>query len=114
MRNRTSDRVLNGKIEVSLIAIQWTSTSPAKNTSADSQPQRIRCITQRKTIWFDLNGRIVAFNGQNTREVGNISELISNCHTEAGLLGFAFVSDYAMNPQILFTYIGTANVKPKK
>ena len=31
-------------------------------------------------IWIsDLNGRIVAFNGQNTREVGNISELISNC-----------------------------------
>ncbi len=66
-------------------------------------------------IWIsDLNGRIVAFNGQNTREVGNISELISNCHTEAGLLGFAFVSDYATSPQILFTYIGTANCETKE
>ena len=37
-------------------------------------------------VWFsDLNGRIIAYDGQSMREVGNISNLISNCHTEAGL-----------------------------
>ena len=45
-------------------------------------------------VWFsDLDGRITAYDGQTTRLVGNISNLISNCHTEAGLLGFTFVSD---------------------
>ena len=66
-------------------------------------------------VWFsDLNGRIIAYDGQSMREVGNISNLISNCHTEAGLLGFTFVSNFEQNPQILFTYIGTANCETKE
>ena len=66
-------------------------------------------------VWFtDLDGRIIAYDGQTTRLVGNISNLVSNCHNEAGLLGFAFASDYEENPQILFTYIGTANCETKE
>lgn len=66
-------------------------------------------------IWIsDLDGRIVAWNGDEKRLVANISSLISNCHTEAGLLGFAFASDFVNASQILFTYIGTANCETKE
>ena len=66
-------------------------------------------------IWIsDLDGRIVAWNGDEQRLVANISSMISNCHTEAGLLGFAFASDFANSSQILFTYIGTANCDTKE
>ena len=66
-------------------------------------------------IWIsDLDGRIFAWNGDEKRLVANISSLISNCHTEAGLLGFAFASDFVNASQILFTYIGTANCETKE
>ena len=66
-------------------------------------------------IWIsDLDGRIVAWNGDEQRLVANISTMISNCHTEAGLLGFAFTSDFANSSQVLFTYIGTANCDTKE
>ena len=66
-------------------------------------------------IWIsDLDGRIVAWNGDEKRLVANISTMISNCHTEAGLLGFAFTSDFANSSQVLFTYIGTANCDTKE
>ena len=66
-------------------------------------------------IWIsDLDGRIVAWNGDEKRLVANISNLISNCHTEAGLLGFAFASDFANSSQVLFTYVGTANCETKE
>ncbi len=66
-------------------------------------------------IWIsDLDGRIVAWDGNEKRLVANISNLISNCHTEAGLLGFAFASDFENTSQVLFTYIGTANCETKE
>lgn len=66
-------------------------------------------------IWIsDLDGRIFAWDGEEKRLVANISSLISNCHTEAGLLGFAFASDFENASQILFTYIGTANCETKE
>ena len=66
-------------------------------------------------IWIsDLDGRIVAWDGEEKRLVANISSLISNCHTEAGLLGFTFATDFVNASQILFTYIGTANCETKE
>ena len=66
-------------------------------------------------IWIsDLDGRIFAWDGEEKRLVANISSLISTCHTEAGLLGFAFASDFENASQILFTYIGTANCETKE
>ena len=66
-------------------------------------------------LWIaDLDGRILAYDGNALRQVANLSNLISNCHTEAGLLGFTFTSHFETNPQILFTYIGDAVCETKE
>ena len=70
--------------------------------------------TQNEVWISDLDGRIVAWDGSEQRLVANISNLISNCHTEAGLLGFSFATDFANASQVLFTYIGKANCETKE
>ena len=61
-------------------------------------------------VWFaDLDGRIVSWDGVDKRQVANLTGLISNCHTEAGLLGFTFTDDFQNSSEILFTFIGSAN-----
>ena len=36
-------------------------------------------------------------------EVGNVSQIISRCHNEQGLLGFEFTHNYNFSKQILLT-----------
>ena len=66
-------------------------------------------------VWFaDLDGRIVSWDGVDKRQVANLTGLISNCHTEAGLLGFTFTDDFQTSSEILFTFIGSANCETKE
>ena len=61
---------------------------------------------QEDEIWIaDLSGTISAWNGENLRIVANLSELVSNCHIEQGLLSFAFDEDYNETKKVLLSYI---------
>ena len=61
---------------------------------------------QEDEIWIaDLSGTISAWNGENLRIVANLSELVSNCHIEQGLLSFAFDEDYNETKKVLLSYV---------
>ena len=61
---------------------------------------------QEAEVWIaDLNGVISAWDGENRRIVANLSEFVSNCHTEQGLLSFAFDEDYNETNKVLLSYV---------
>lgn len=62
-------------------------------------------------IWIaDLNGTISSWNGDERREIGNVSHLISNCHNEQGLLSFAFAGNwYRGVNKLLLSYTEAEN-----
>ena len=59
-------------------------------------------------IWIvDLSGHISSWDGQEKREIANLSESISTCHNEQGLLGMEFTDDFATTGMVLLSYIET-------
>ncbi len=61
---------------------------------------------QDAEVWIaDLNGVISAWDGENRRIVANLSEFVSNCHNEQGLLSFAFDEDYNVTKKVLLSYV---------
>lgn len=57
-------------------------------------------------IWIiDLNGLIQSWDGYSLFTISNLSFLISNCHIEQGLLGFAFDENFNSSNQVLLSYI---------
>ena len=47
-------------------------------------------------IWIvDLQGMITSWDGNQIRQVANLSTVISTCHYEQGLLGMTFDEDFA-------------------
>ena len=57
-------------------------------------------------IWIvDLNGKIHSWDNSNLNLVGNISDNISNCHNEQGLLGMDFTDNFSTSSTVLLSYI---------
>ncbi len=57
-------------------------------------------------IWIiDLDGLIKSWDGLSTETVANLSSIISRCHFEQGLLGFAFDQNFNTTDTILLSYI---------
>ena len=55
------------------------------------------------SIWIaELDGKITSWNGEFTVEIGNISQHISRCHNEQGLLGFSFTHNFSHIPERKF------------
>ena len=56
-------------------------------------------------IWIgDLSGEISAWNGENLRLVGDLSDLVSNCHNEQGMLSFAFIEELDKQTKVMLSY----------
>ena len=60
--------------------------------------------TQQEVWISDLTGEIYSWDGETKVLKGNLSTLISNCHNEQGLLGFAFTDFTAGDEKILISY----------
>ncbi len=61
-------------------------------------------------VWIaELDGKISSWNGEIVKEIGNVSQIISRCHIEQGLLGFEFTHDYDNSKQILLSYTEDAD-----
>ena len=61
-------------------------------------------------IWIAaLNGIIASWDGTTMTEIGNLSNVISNCHNEQGLLGFEFTHDFSSSQEILLSYTENAD-----
>ena len=61
-------------------------------------------------IWIAaLNGIIASWDGTTMAEIGNLSDVISNCHNEQGLLGFEFTHDFSSSQEILLSYTENAD-----
>ena len=61
-------------------------------------------------IWIsNLDGIVASWDGQKLTEVGNLSQHISRCHQEQGLLGFTFTHDFNISKQALFSYTEDAD-----
>ena len=57
-------------------------------------------------IWIvDLYGNITSWDGENLRQVANLSGLISTCHNEQGMFGMAFDDDFEQTGAVLLSYI---------
>ena len=52
-----------------------------------------------------LGGMIKSWDGENLEDVADLSDLVSRCHMEQGLLGFSFDSDYVESNIVLLSYV---------
>ena len=58
-------------------------------------------------IWIaELDGKISSWDGQVLEQIGNISQILSRCHNEQGLLGFEFTDNFDTSNEILLSYTG--------
>ena len=61
-------------------------------------------------LWVaDLNGEIRTWNGFREYLVGNLSEYVSTCHNEQGLLGMAFSDNFTNDRKVLLSYVAEQN-----
>ncbi|MCP2504468.1 MAG: PQQ-dependent sugar dehydrogenase [Candidatus Poseidoniaceae archaeon] len=61
---------------------------------------------QESEIWIgDLNGVISSWDGESLRIVANLSEIVSRCHLEQGLLSFVFEEDFNSTQKVLLSYV---------
>ncbi|MEC7687319.1 MAG: hypothetical protein VX817_02980 [Candidatus Thermoplasmatota archaeon] len=61
-----------------------------------------------KEIWIAyLDGKIVGWDGETLRKVGNLRSTVSRCHYEQGLLGMAFLGNHSYE-KVLVSYIENA------
>ena len=64
----------------------------------------------REEVWIaELDGKISSWDGVLLTEIGNVSQIISRCHNEQGLLGFEFTHNFAYSREILLTYTEDAD-----
>lgn len=57
------------------------------------------------SVWIaELDGKITSWNGEFTVEVANLSQQVSRCHNEQGLLGFSFTHDFNSSGEIILSY----------
>ena len=52
-----------------------------------------------------LGGMIKSWDGENLEDVADLSDLVSRCHMEQGLLGVSFDSDYVESNIVLLSYV---------
>jgi len=52
-----------------------------------------------------LSGMIKSWDGENLEDVADLSDLVSRCHMEQGLLGISFDSDYVESKIVLLSYV---------
>ncbi|MEC7503141.1 MAG: PQQ-dependent sugar dehydrogenase [Candidatus Thermoplasmatota archaeon] len=52
-----------------------------------------------------LGGMIKSWDGENLEDVADLSDLVSRCHMEQGLLGISFDSDYVESKIVLLSYV---------
>tara|TARA_B100000963_G_scaffold101427_1_gene87758 strand:- start:145 stop:1362 length:1218 start_codon:yes stop_codon:yes gene_type:complete len=77
---------------------------------ANSTPVKTLLHPLNDEVWVaELDGKISSWDGSLLYEVGNISQIISRCHFEQGLLGFEFTHDFATSNQILLSYTEDAD-----
>jgi len=61
---------------------------------------------QESEIWIaDLSGVISAWDGESLRIVVNMTDLVSLCHLEQGLLSFVFAEDFNTSQKVLLSYV---------
>ena len=52
-----------------------------------------------------LSGIVKSWDGENLEDIGDLSEIVSRCHMEQGLLGFSFDDDFVNSRLILLSYV---------
>ena len=52
-----------------------------------------------------LGGMIKSWDGENLEDIADLSDLVSRCHMEQGLLGVSFDSDYVESNIVLLSYV---------
>jgi len=73
----------------------------------NSTPVKTVTNPSNEEIWIaEIDGKISSWDGQLLEEIGNISQFISRCHNEQGLLGFEFTHDFNISNEILLSYTG--------
>ncbi len=57
-------------------------------------------------LWIvDLSGNISAWNGESIRNVADLTDIVSTCHYEQGLLGLEFDENFAETGNVLLSYV---------
>jgi hypothetical protein len=57
-------------------------------------------------LWIlDLSGNITSWDGNSTRVVASLGDIVNRCHYEQGLLGMAFDDDYENTSTVLLSYV---------
>lgn len=75
-----------------------------------STPVKTLMHPENNELWIaDLDGKISSWDGETLEEIGNVSEIISRCHNEQGLLGFEFTFDFNISNEILLSYTGDSD-----
>ena len=68
-------------------------------------------------IWFaDLSGNITSFDGNENHHIADLTQVVTRCHYEQGLLGMAFADDFPVTGRILLSYVenGTCDGPPNE
>jgi len=63
-------------------------------------------------IWIvDLSGNITSWDGNSSRVVASLGDVVNRCHQEQGLLGMEFAEDFESTNLVLLSYVenGTCN-----
>ena len=61
-------------------------------------------------LWIaDLSGEIRSWDGNNDNLVGNLTEYVSKCHHEQGLLGMVFSHNFTNDGKLLLSYVAEQN-----
>ena len=71
-------------------------------------PVKVLHSPSEEEIWIvDLSGQITAWDGNQHRQIANLSENVSTCHNEQGLLGMEFTDDFTTTGMVLLSYVET-------
>lgn len=69
-------------------------------------PVKVLHSPSEEEVWIvDLSGEITAWNGNEHRQIANLSENVSTCHNEQGLLGMEFTDDFLSTGMVLLSYV---------
>ena len=69
-------------------------------------PHHSEVNPQTNELWIIyLSGMVKIWQDDELIQAGDLSEIVNRCHTEQGLLGFAFDANYNSTKQLLLSYV---------
>jgi len=69
-------------------------------------PHHSEVNPQTNELWIIyLSGMVKIWQGDELIQAGDLSGIVNRCHTEQGLLGFAFDANYNSTKQLLLSYV---------